>query len=113
MSSYTIVYSKNGGANKYAVVTSSTSGVATLTGLSQGSYLITGLGINRCTALQSLLPVVLSDPAAPELLASMLVPVNPASCGTATGSFSVTGLTANTSYTLSYERIEELRNLSR
>ncbi|MEZ0484675.1 Ig-like domain-containing protein [Fibrella aquatica] len=101
---YTVVYSKNGGAAQTVVLTSSASGIASLTGLSQGSYSISNLGTNSCTAVQSLSAVVLSDPAAPVLTSAMLVPTNPATCGSATGSFSLTGLAANTAYTISYQK---------
>jgi len=102
--SYTLVYSKNGGAAQTVVLTSNTSGIASLTGLGQGSYQISSLAVNNCTSTQSLSAVVLTDPAAPVLTSTMLVPTNPTSCGTATGSFSLTGLMANAAYTLSYQK---------
>ncbi|WP_165358926.1 Ig-like domain-containing protein [Spirosoma sordidisoli] len=102
--SYTVVYSKNGGTAQTVVLTSNASGVASLTGLGQGSYQISSLAVNNCTSAQSLSAVVLTDPAAPNLTSNMLIPANPTSCGTATGSFSLTGLVANATYTLSYQK---------
>ncbi|AUD06950.1 Ig-like domain-containing protein [Spirosoma pollinicola] len=102
--SYTVSYSKNGGSTVAIVQNSTAGGLFTISGLGQGNYTISNLGTNNCTSMLSLSAITLSDPAAPILSAASLVGTNPTTCGTATGSFSVTGLNANVSYTLSYEK---------
>ena len=108
MTTYSLTFSKNGGVGQNVILTSNSGGLASLTGLSDGSYLITSLGANNCSSVQNLSAVVLTNPMAPTLTAAMVVTQNPVTCGTATGIISFTGLFANTPYLLAYQKDGEV-----
>jgi len=76
---------------------------ATLSGLGAGSYSNFKITVNGCevTATGSS-PVVLSDPAVPTFAVG--TKINPTTCGGTEGSIQLTGLTASTSYSVSYQK---------
>jgi hypothetical protein len=81
-------------------LTSDNTGTIIINNLSAGTYDNIQVTLNGCSS-NIMGPVVLSDPAPPVIGGTSSA--NPTTCGGTNGTFSLTGLTANTTYTVNYD----------
>ncbi len=98
-----INYTKNGAATS-ANVSTDASGKATISNLSAGNYANFSYQIGSCTSAPYTGNVALTDPGLTALTSSNISSNNPTTCGGSDGSITVSGLIANTTMTLSYQR---------
>jgi gliding motility-associated-like protein len=95
---YNVTYSNGATVVGPTSMTSDASGNIVISGLSQGTYSNIILGTTGCTATNAG-PYTLTDPAAPTFAATSS---NPTTCLGTDGSISLSGLTANTTYNVTY-----------
>ena len=99
--SYTFNYSKNGIAQTSVAITSNASGQVIKTALTSGTYSNISVTVNNCTS-STVGPITLSDPAAPVI--SSTSSTGPTTCAGASGTITLNGLLASTSYTFNYTK---------
>ncbi|MEZ4910139.1 MAG: discoidin domain-containing protein [Saprospiraceae bacterium] len=101
---YVLSYSKNGAPQTPATLTANASGCITLTGLSAGTYsLLDVTHPTICPDGSNILgPVTLVGPAPATIVKGTTI--NPSACGVADGFIQISGLTAGTEYTLTYDK---------
>jgi gliding motility-associated-like protein len=95
--SYTLSYTS--GTVQTQAITTNASGSYTLGSLGAGTYSNITVTINSCTST-AVGPVILSNPPTPVIATTSSA--NPTTCGGTNGSITLTGLTANTTYSVSY-----------
>jgi large repetitive protein len=96
---YDVQYSIDGNAQPLVSLTSDINGDILISNLTQGTYSDFTLTINGCS-YTDLGPYVLSDPSVPVF--NVGNPIDPSGCGTVDGTITISGLTANTTYNLTY-----------
>ena len=97
---YDLQYSIDGNAQPLVSLTSDSNGNILISNLTQGSYSDFTLTINGCS-YTDLGSYVLSDPSVPAF--NVVNPLDPSGCGTVDGTITISGLTANTTYNLTYD----------
>ncbi len=98
---YTVNYSLNGSAQTPLTLTSDAGGTVVLTGLAAGSYSnFTVINSAACTSSVYTGPVVLTDPAAPNIGSN--TSSGPTTCAGADGTITLKGLTASSTYSVNY-----------
>ena len=98
---YDITYSVGATIVSLTGLTADASGNIILTGLSAGTYSGFSLAQSGCTG-SATGSVTLSDPASPSFTSGATF-TNPTACGASDGTITISGLTASTTYTLSYD----------
>ena len=96
---YTVNYKKNDVAQTPVNLTANGSGVITVPNLGAGSYSAVSVTLNGCTSSTGG-PVTISNPPAPSL--GGLGSTAATSCGTASGTLTISSMTANSPYTVNY-----------
>jgi gliding motility-associated-like protein len=96
---YDVTYDDGTGTISLGSITTDASGNYVISGLAAGSYTNITVTIASCTGTEPG-PLTLTDPGAPAFTVSS---VNPSTCNGTDGSITLTGLTASTSYDVTYD----------
>ncbi|MDF2435654.1 MAG: hypothetical protein K0Q95_30 [Bacteroidota bacterium] len=96
--SYNVTYSNGATTVGPTALTTNASGGITITGLGQGSYSNVTVELTGCST-NNAGPFILSDPNAPVFTVTS---ANPTTCTGTDGTLTLTGLTANTAYDITY-----------
>ena len=97
---YTVNYTYNSTAQAPQTLTANGSGAVVITGLSSGSYTSISVSRNGCTSNVIAGPIAINPPAAPVI--GTTASASPTTCGGTNGTITLNGLTASTSYTVTY-----------
>ncbi|HRG58601.1 MAG TPA: GEVED domain-containing protein, partial [Bacteroidia bacterium] len=106
LTSYTVVYQKNGPPNINAgSISTNAGGNLIITGLGDGTYdsfVLTRLGCSSAAYPISPANIILTDPTPPVISGNSSI--NPTTCSSTDGSITLTGLNASTTYNVTYDK---------